>query len=167
MPLIRNTNIVERKQIVVATNSQFSIFHIFLFTLNYIIINKCLSFLSALLTPLRFKLKYHPEDSVKRHDEQKSSLQKRVDVFESFWKMSKFESVSIDGDKSEPILKLLDSVVILLEGGSDNDLKVVGQTKNFPFWRQRMFLELIIRFYSSFPVLRHFVLWSSSDEIIC
>ena len=74
----------------------------------------------------RFKLKYHPEDSVKRHDEQKEALQKRVESFESFWKLKKFEGVSVDGDKSDPILKLLDSVVILLEGGSDNDLKVMA-----------------------------------------
>ena len=69
-------------------------------------------------------MKYHPEDSAKRKEEQKSALKRRVDVFSKFMKQGKFESVYVDNDQADSIVKLLDSVVILLEGGTDFDLQV-------------------------------------------
>ena len=39
-------------------------------------------------------------------------------------KQGKFESVYVDNDQADSIVKLLDSVVILLEGGTDFDLQV-------------------------------------------
>lgn len=35
------------------------------------------------------------------------------------------EKVSIDQDQTDPLLRLLDAVVIKLEGGTDEDLKVL------------------------------------------
>ena len=72
----------------------------------------------------RFKLKYHPEDAAKRKEEQRTALNSRVEVFSKFLKQDKFENVSVDNDQSDSIVKLLDSVVILLEGGTDFDLQV-------------------------------------------
>ncbi len=72
----------------------------------------------------RFKLKYHPEDSVKRREELRNMLLKRIDVFVDFFGKGKFNGVSIDGDQSEQLIKVLDSVVIMLEGGSEADLQV-------------------------------------------
>ena len=77
----------------------------------------------------RFKLKYHPEDSSKRKEEQKASLHNRVEVFNKFLKQGKFDNVTVDNDQSDSIVKLLDSVVILLEGGNDFDLQVVKDFK--------------------------------------
>lgn len=37
----------------------------------------------------------------------------------------RFSSVSIDADQSEKLVKLLDTVVIKLEGGTDLDLQVL------------------------------------------
>ncbi|XP_059079220.1 serrate RNA effector molecule homolog isoform X2 [Tigriopus californicus] len=74
-----------------------------------------------------FKLKYHPEDAVKRKEEQKSALMKRVDVFKDFWDQKKFNGVSIDGDQGDHLIKLLDSIVIMLEGGTEHDLKILDQ----------------------------------------
>lgn len=37
------------------------------------------------------------------------------------------ESISVDADQSDQLLKLLDSVVIKLEGGTDLDLQVLDQ----------------------------------------
>jgi len=71
-----------------------------------------------------FKLKYHPEDSVKRREELRNMLLKRIDVFVDFFGKEKFNRVSIDGDQSEHLIKVLDSVVIMLEGGSEADLQV-------------------------------------------
>merc|ERR1719322_558259 len=75
-----------------------------------------------------FKLKYHPEDSSKRKEEQKTALNCRVEVFNKFLKQGKFDKVTVDNDQSDSIVKLLDSVVILLEGGNDFDLQVLEQT---------------------------------------
>ena len=72
----------------------------------------------------RFKLKYHPEDATKRKEECKASLEKRIDVFIKFMDELKFNQISIDGDQSDTLIKLLDSVVIYLEGGSELDLQV-------------------------------------------
>eukprot|EP00095_Tigriopus_kingsejongensis_P006385 snap_masked-scaffold117_size339417-processed-gene-1.3 protein:Tk06385 transcript:snap_masked-scaffold117_size339417-processed-gene-1.3-mRNA-1 annotation:"serrate rna effector molecule-like protein" len=74
-----------------------------------------------------FKLKYHPEDGVKRKEEQKTALLKRVDVFKDFWEHKKFGGVTIDGDQGDHLIRLLDSVVIMLEGGSEHDLKIFEQ----------------------------------------
>merc|ERR1712113_1252515 len=75
-----------------------------------------------------FKLKYHPEDSAKRKEDQKSALKCRVEVFTKFLKQEKFDKVTVDNDQSDAIVKLLDSVVILLEGGTDFDLQVLERT---------------------------------------
>lgn len=72
----------------------------------------------------RFKLKYHPEESVKRNEEVKANLMKRVEVFKQFWDKQAFDEIPLDGDKPDPIVRLLDSIVIFLEGGTENDLKV-------------------------------------------
>lgn len=76
-----------------------------------------------------FKLKYHPEDSAKRKEDQKAALKCRVEVFNKFLKQNKFDKVAVDNDQSDSIVKLLDSVVILLEGGTDFDLQVLEQVE--------------------------------------
>merc|ERR1711894_796039 len=74
-----------------------------------------------------FKLKYHPEDALKRKDECKGALEKRIDVFTRFLEEKRFNDIAIDGDQSDPMVKLLDSVVIFLEGGTDFDLEILDQ----------------------------------------
>merc|ERR1740129_1048057 len=74
-----------------------------------------------------FKLKYHPEDSTKRKEECKAALEKRIDVFIKFMDEDKLNTISIDGDQSDTLVKLLDSVVIYLEGGSELDLQILEQ----------------------------------------
>jgi len=76
---------------------------------------------------LWFKLKYHPEDALKRKDECKAALEKRIDVFTRFLEEKRFNDIAIDGDQSDPMVKLLDSVVIFLEGGTDFDLEILDQ----------------------------------------
>ena len=46
-------------------------------------------------------------------------------MFTKFLKQEKFDKVTVDNDQSDAIVKLLDSVVILLEGGTDFDLQVL------------------------------------------
>ncbi len=61
---------------------------------------------------------------MKRNNELKSALMKRVKVFKDFWDRKLFGGVTVDADKSDALVKMLDSVVIMLEGGDENDLKV-------------------------------------------
>lgn len=75
----------------------------------------------------RFKLKYHPEDSIKRKEECKAALEKRIDVFMKFIDEGKMNGIAIDGDQSDALIKLLDSVVIFLEGGSEFDIQILDQ----------------------------------------
>lgn len=37
------------------------------------------------------------------------------------------ESINVDSDQSDKIIRLLDTVVIKLEGGTDDDLKVLDE----------------------------------------
>lgn len=45
-------------------------------------------------------------------------------VFRELYEGGRLEKISVDADQSDQLLKLLDSVVIKLEGGSDLDLQV-------------------------------------------
>merc|ERR1711971_401294 len=67
------------------------------------------------------------EDSTKRKEECKAALEKRIDVFIKFMDEDKLNTISIDGDQSDTLVKLLDSVVIYLEGGSELDLQILDQ----------------------------------------
>lgn len=55
------------------------------------------------------------------------SLQKRTDVFSDVLETGLVTSVSVDTIHSEKLLRLLDTVVIKLEGGTDEDLKVLDE----------------------------------------
>ncbi|XP_011184461.2 serrate RNA effector molecule homolog [Zeugodacus cucurbitae] len=74
-----------------------------------------------------FKNKYHPVDSVKRKEEQLGFLKKRVEVFNELLENGQVKAVSIDTSQTDPLLRLLDTVVIKLEGGTDDDLKVLDE----------------------------------------
>lgn len=76
-----------------------------------------------------FKIKYHPEDSVKRKDEQMNALKNRVNVFLEFLDNGRLDKVSVDADQSEHLIRLLDAVVIRLEGGTEHDLLVLDEPK--------------------------------------
>ena len=70
-------------------------------------------------------MKYHPEESAKRREDLKAALSERIEVFKQFQEMKMLESLSADADNSENLLKFLDSVTLFLEGGNEEDLKVI------------------------------------------
>ncbi|KAK9727699.1 SERRATE/Ars2, N-terminal domain [Popillia japonica] len=74
-----------------------------------------------------FRLKYHPEDSVKRKEEQMAALKKRVEVFLDLLQDGRLNNVSVDCSQTNHLLKLLDTVVVKLEGGTEEDLAVIEQ----------------------------------------
>ncbi|XP_017476230.1 PREDICTED: serrate RNA effector molecule homolog isoform X2 [Rhagoletis zephyria] len=74
-----------------------------------------------------FKNKYHPVDSVNRKQEQLGFLKKRVEVFNELLENGQVKAVTVDTSQSDPLLRLLDTVVIKLEGGTDDDLKILDE----------------------------------------
>lgn len=107
----------------------------------------------------RFKIKYHPEESVARKEEQLASLkvchnfdivliliwgfplvipmlsfvlQNRLNVFLELLEQGELDKVSVDVDKTEKLIRLLDTVVIKLEGGTDEDLKALDEPVSRP-----------------------------------
>ncbi|XP_019877374.2 serrate RNA effector molecule homolog isoform X2 [Aethina tumida] len=72
-----------------------------------------------------FRLKYHPEDSIKRKEEQAAALKKRLEVFLDLQASGAIDKITIDCPRTNELLKLLDTVVIKLEGGTDEDLALL------------------------------------------
>uniref|UniRef100_S4RZD4 Serrate RNA effector molecule homolog (Arabidopsis) n=1 Tax=Petromyzon marinus TaxID=7757 RepID=S4RZD4_PETMA len=79
-----------------------------------------------------FRVKYHPEESAKRKHEAASALQHRLKAFTFLLEGGWFNSISLDIDKSEQIIRVLDAgaAVIKMEGGTDLDLQTVDQPED-------------------------------------
>merc|ERR1712051_1161840 len=79
-----------------------------------------------------FKLKYHPEDSTKRKEECKAALEKRIDVFIKFMDEDKLNTISIDGDQSDTLVKLF-----VFGATAAGDRAGQDQGDGFAPWRDR------------------------------
>ncbi|XP_032570765.1 serrate RNA effector molecule homolog isoform X2 [Drosophila sechellia] len=84
-----------------------------------------------------FKNKYHPEDSVKRNEEQRGFLQRRTDVFMELLENGTIGSVKVDSSQADALIRVLDTCVIKLEGGTDEDLKVLDEKPKDPVVYER------------------------------
>ncbi|KAH8372799.1 hypothetical protein KR009_005134 [Drosophila setifemur] len=74
-----------------------------------------------------FKNKFHPEDSVKRSDEQRCFLKRRTDVFVNLLENGTIAGVRVDSSQGDALIRVLDTCVIKLEGGTDEELKVLDE----------------------------------------
>ncbi|XP_014433816.2 serrate RNA effector molecule homolog isoform X1 [Pelodiscus sinensis] len=74
-----------------------------------------------------FRSKYHPDEAGKRKQEAHSALQNRLSVFLYLMDNGWFENLQLDIDKANAIIKMLDAAVIKMEGGTENDLKILDQ----------------------------------------
>jgi len=72
-----------------------------------------------------FKEKYHPDEADKKFTNQRTSILWRVEVFEKMEKHGIFDRVRLDLENEKEIIKLMDSAVIFMEGGKDEDLKIL------------------------------------------
>ncbi|KAH8391499.1 hypothetical protein KR215_001970 [Drosophila sulfurigaster] len=85
-----------------------------------------------------FKNKYHPEDSVRRSEEQRGFLKRRTDVFLELLENGTIDNVKIDSSQGDALVRVLDTCVIKLEGGTDEDLKVLDEKpKDLPVVQER------------------------------
>ncbi|XP_014677662.1 PREDICTED: serrate RNA effector molecule homolog [Priapulus caudatus] len=72
-----------------------------------------------------FKVKYHPEDSTRRQEEVFAGVRNRLQAFMYLLETKWLESIMLDIDKPDDIIRLLDAAVIKMEGGTDTDLKIL------------------------------------------
>ncbi|KAJ6223773.1 hypothetical protein RDWZM_002318 [Blomia tropicalis] len=69
-----------------------------------------------------FRSKYFPDEIDKRKERQAEANQRRLEVFMELLDNQYFDGVSLDVDKADQIVRVLDAVVIKLEGGTDFDM---------------------------------------------
>ncbi|XP_052610023.1 serrate RNA effector molecule homolog isoform X3 [Peromyscus californicus insignis] len=74
-----------------------------------------------------FRSKYHPDEVGKRRQEARGALQNRLKVFLSLMESGWFDNLLLDIDKADAIVKMLDAAVIKMEGGTENDLRILEQ----------------------------------------
>ncbi|MFH4979600.1 hypothetical protein AB6A40_006309 [Gnathostoma spinigerum] len=74
-----------------------------------------------------FRLKYHPDDSARRKNEQKENIRKRLEIFESMCNDGTIDKLRIDFDCAPEIIRAMDTLVVRLEGGTDDDVAALSQ----------------------------------------
>jgi len=72
-----------------------------------------------------FEEKYHPVKSVRRNSAVRHSMRRRLRVFLDLWEAGYLDNMSLSLSENEAVLKILDRVVIKLEGGSEEDVKAI------------------------------------------
>ncbi|XP_069042852.1 serrate RNA effector molecule homolog [Lepisosteus oculatus] len=74
-----------------------------------------------------FRSKYHPDEVGRRKAEAHSALQNRLGVFMYLLENGWLDNISLDIDRAPAIIKILDAAVIKMEGGTENDLRILEQ----------------------------------------
>ncbi|XP_068785376.1 serrate RNA effector molecule homolog isoform X2 [Struthio camelus] len=74
-----------------------------------------------------FRSKYHPDEAGKRKQEAQAALRNRLNVFLYLLDNGWFENLLLDIDRAPAIVKTLDAAVIKMEGGTENDLRILDQ----------------------------------------
>uniref|UniRef100_A0AAY5KMW8 Serrate RNA effector molecule homolog n=1 Tax=Esox lucius TaxID=8010 RepID=A0AAY5KMW8_ESOLU len=72
-----------------------------------------------------FRSKYHPDETGRRKAEAHSALQNRLNVYMFLLENGWFDNVSLDMERAQAIIKVLDAAVIKMEGGTDHDLRIL------------------------------------------
>uniref|UniRef100_A0A672QZ77 Serrate RNA effector molecule homolog n=1 Tax=Sinocyclocheilus grahami TaxID=75366 RepID=A0A672QZ77_SINGR len=85
-----------------------------------------------------FRTKYHPDEAGRRKAEAHSALQNRLNVYMYLMDNNSFESISLDIEHAPQITKILDAAVIKMEGGTENDLRILEQPNEEEEERERL-----------------------------
>ena len=72
-----------------------------------------------------FKFRYHPDESVKRKEEYRNAIKRRLNIFMDLYEKKYLDNVYVDMDNYEELKKFICAVIIKLEDGSDEDLKML------------------------------------------
>ncbi|KHN86405.1 Serrate RNA effector molecule -like protein [Toxocara canis] len=76
-----------------------------------------------------FRLKYHPEESGKRKEEQRENVLRRLAIFEEMLADGKIAKLRMDFDCAAEIIRIMDMLVVKLEGGTDDDVAALQNEK--------------------------------------
>jgi len=76
-----------------------------------------------------FKQRYHPDENIRRRNEQNRFILNRMEVFLDLMNNGWLNDVSVEVDCSKELTRYLDAFVVKLEGGTDKDLKKVLSNK--------------------------------------
>ncbi|XP_026098905.1 serrate RNA effector molecule homolog [Carassius auratus] len=85
-----------------------------------------------------FRMKYHPDEAGRRKAEAHSALQNRLNVYMYLMDNNAFEPVSLDIEHAPQITKILDTAVIKMEGGTENDLRILEEPNEEEEERERL-----------------------------
>ena len=69
-----------------------------------------------------FRVRFHPEERAKRHEAVLANLRRRVDVFSQLVTNTEQQPLRLTSDNEASLVRLLDSVVVCLEGGGEEEL---------------------------------------------
>ncbi|CAG9540891.1 unnamed protein product [Cercopithifilaria johnstoni] len=76
-----------------------------------------------------FRLKYHPEDSGKRKADQKENVLRRLEIFQNLYDEGCIDKLQIDYDYAPEIIRIMDTLVVKLEGGTEDDVAALKSEK--------------------------------------
>ncbi|VDN07182.1 unnamed protein product [Thelazia callipaeda] len=76
-----------------------------------------------------FRLKYHPEDSGKRKADQKENVLHRLEIFQSLYDGDLINNLQIDYDYAPELIRVMDTLVVKLEGGTEEDVAALKSEK--------------------------------------
>ncbi|KAH9388249.1 hypothetical protein TYRP_009461 [Tyrophagus putrescentiae] len=74
-----------------------------------------------------FRVKYFPDEIAKRKERQGATNARRLAVFMKLHEDKWFDGISLDVDQADAIVRVMDAVAIMLEGGTDFDLKAIDE----------------------------------------
>ncbi|CAI2303972.1 unnamed protein product [Caenorhabditis sp. 36 PRJEB53466] len=72
-----------------------------------------------------FRQKYNPSDASKVKEAHLENVKHRLEVFNELKSQGTFDGFSLDFENAEAIIRMLDSVVVKLENGTEDELKAV------------------------------------------
>ena len=76
-----------------------------------------------------FRKKYHPIDGKKRKEELHTRVVKRFEMYQQMQKMGFLENLELNVNNEKQLVRALNKAVILMEGGGEQDLKVLDQSE--------------------------------------
>ena len=72
-----------------------------------------------------FRKKYHPIEGKKRKEELHARVVKRFEIYQQMQKKGLLESLELNVNNEKQLVRALNAAVIMLEGGGDQDVKVL------------------------------------------
>ncbi|KAJ8020417.1 Serrate RNA effector molecule-like [Holothuria leucospilota] len=72
-------------------------------------------------------MKYHPDEQAKEHFKKLARLRQRLHIFLEIFMKEMLSKATLDASSAPELMKIMDTIVIKLEGGTDFDLEVLEE----------------------------------------